>query len=84
MRILLDENMPEDLLTPLRVLGHTADSIASLQDHTPSTAGSRLRRDFHGSVHRYRLVAHRQGEPMADGGGVTEARAIILTVFKGG
>ena len=30
MRILLDENMPECLLTPLRLLGHTVDSIASL------------------------------------------------------
>ena len=100
MRILLGENMPEGLLTPLRLLGHTVDSIASLHlkglensplyrevargydlcHHTPSTAGSRLRGDFHGGVLRYRLVAHRQREPMA----VTEARAIILSALQGG
>ena len=31
MRILLDENLPEGLIQPLRGLGHTADSVASLR-----------------------------------------------------
>lgn len=30
MRILLDENLPEGLIEPLRRLGHTVDSIGSL------------------------------------------------------
>ena len=31
MRILLDENLPEGLVEPLRFLGHTVDSVASLR-----------------------------------------------------
>ena len=31
MRILLDENLPEGLIEPLRVLGHAVDSVASLR-----------------------------------------------------
>lgn len=30
MRILLDENLPEGLIEPLRRLGHAVDSVASL------------------------------------------------------
>ena len=30
MRILLDENLPEGLLEPLRRLGHIVDSVGSL------------------------------------------------------
>ena len=31
MRILLDENLPEALVEPLRGLGHTVDSVGSLR-----------------------------------------------------
>ena len=31
MRMLLDENLPEGLVEPLRLLGHTVDSVASLR-----------------------------------------------------
>lgn len=31
MRVLLDENLPEGLVVPLRLLGHTVDSVASLR-----------------------------------------------------
>ena len=31
MRILLDENLPEGLIEPLRVLGHAVDSVGSLR-----------------------------------------------------
>ena len=31
MRVLLDENLPEGLVEPLRLLGHTVDSVASLR-----------------------------------------------------
>lgn len=31
MRILLDENLPEGLIEPLRALGHVVDSIGSLK-----------------------------------------------------
>lgn len=31
MRILLDENMPDGLVAPLRSLGHTVDSVGSLR-----------------------------------------------------
>ena len=31
MRIRLDENLPEGLIEPLRDLGHTVDSVASLK-----------------------------------------------------
>lgn len=31
MRILLDENLPEGLVEPLRGLGHTVDSVGSLR-----------------------------------------------------
>lgn len=31
MRILLDENLPEGLVEPLRRLGHTVDSVASIR-----------------------------------------------------
>ncbi len=31
MRVLLDENLPEDLIEPLRLLGHTVDSVAYLR-----------------------------------------------------
>ena len=31
MRILLDENMPDGLLAPLRLLGHVVDSVGSLR-----------------------------------------------------
>ncbi len=31
MRILLDENLPEGLIEPLRGLGHTVDSVSSLR-----------------------------------------------------
>ena len=30
MRVLLDENLPEGLIEPLRHLGHTVDSVGSL------------------------------------------------------
>lgn len=44
MRILLDENMPEGLLTPLRLLGHAVDSVASL--HLKGLDNSRLYREI--------------------------------------
>lgn len=31
MRVLLDENLPEALIVPLRALGHTVDSVGSLK-----------------------------------------------------
>jgi len=31
VRVLLDENLPEGLVEPLRLLGHTVDSVASLR-----------------------------------------------------
>ena len=31
MRILLDENLPEGLIEPLRLLGHVVDSVGSLR-----------------------------------------------------
>jgi hypothetical protein len=31
VRILLDENMPDGLLAPLRLLGHAVDSVTSLR-----------------------------------------------------
>ncbi len=31
MRIFLDENLPEGLIEPLRLLGHAVDSVASLR-----------------------------------------------------
>ena len=31
MRILLDENLPEGLIEPLRFLGHAVDSVVSLR-----------------------------------------------------
>ena len=31
MRVLLDENLPEGLVEPLRLLGNTVDSVASLR-----------------------------------------------------
>jgi len=31
VRIFLDENLPEGLVEPLRLLGHTVDSVASLK-----------------------------------------------------
>ena len=80
MRILLDENMPEGLLTPLRLLGHTVDSIASL--HLKGLENSPLYREV---ARGYDLFFTKDREFAAQVGSLgppTSVKVIVTTLLQ--
>ena len=79
MRILLDENLPEGLIEPLRRLGHLVDSVGSLR--LKGIDNGRLYREV---ASQYDLFFTKDREFAARVTGRTETAAVsvILTVIR--
>ena len=79
MRILLDENLPEGLIEPLRALGHTVDSVGSLR--LKGMANGRLYREVAAA---YDLFFTKDREFAAGIGELTEPApvSVILTIIR--
>jgi len=78
VRILLDENIPEGLLAPLRQLGHTVDSVGSLT--LKGLDNGRLYREVAG---RYDLFFTKDREFTAQVGALEQPGpvTVVLTIL---
>ena len=79
MRILLDENLPEGLIEPLRRLGHIVDSVGSLR--LKGLDNGRLYREV---ASGYDLFFTKDREFAAQGGTLVESAPVkvILTILR--
>ncbi len=79
MRILLDENLPEGLIEPLRRLGHIVDSVSSLR--LKGLDNGRLYREVASSYDLF-FTKDREFASGVEGLADTAPVSVILTVIR--